>query len=118
MNKNKFHILVVDDEWDSPIVGAVIRTLELEGWQTSIIKLQVSDDVGRDFESETLYAIETIQPSGVLLDVRLGEYKDDQFKGLDNTRPNRLERLVFAKLRARHGGDLLFRFYFFVEIKP
>ena len=77
------HILVVDDEWESPIVGAVLRTLEQEGWKTSVIKPQFSADIGRDFETETLYAIETIHPSGVLLDVRLGEYREDQFKGLE-----------------------------------
>ena len=73
------HILVVDDEWESPIVGAVLRTLEQEGWKTSVIKPKFSVDVGNDFETETLYAIETIQPTGVLLDVRLGEYREAQF---------------------------------------
>jgi len=77
------HILVVDDEWESPIVGAVLRTLEQEGWKTSVINPQFSADIGHDFETETLYAIETIHPSGVLLDVRLGEYREDQFKGLE-----------------------------------
>ncbi len=77
------HILVVDDEWESPIVGAVIRTLEQEGWKTSVIKPQRSADSADDFETETLYSIETIRPSGVLLDVRLGEYREDQFKGLE-----------------------------------
>ena len=77
------HILVVDDEWESPIVGAVIRTLEQEGWKTSVIKPQLSADIGHDFEAETLYSIETIRPSGILLDVRLGEYREDQFKGLE-----------------------------------
>ena len=77
------HILVVDDEWESPIVGAVLRTLEQEGWKTSIIKPEFSTDSGNDFETETLYAIETIHPSGILLDVRLGEYREDQFKGLE-----------------------------------
>ncbi len=77
------HILVVDDEWESPIVAAVLRTLEQEGWKTSVIKPKFSADSGNDFETETLYAIETIQPTGVLLDVRLGEYREDQFKGLE-----------------------------------
>ncbi len=83
MHSKTEHILVVDDEWESPIVGAVIRTLEQEGWKTSVIKPQFATDVANDFESETLYAIETIRPSGVLLDVRLGEYREDQFKGLE-----------------------------------
>ena len=77
------HILVVDDEWESPIVGAVLRTLEQEGWETSVIKPQFSAESGNDFETETLYAIETIRPTGILLDVRLGEYREDQFKGLE-----------------------------------
>ena len=83
MDNTKEHILVVDDEWESPIVGAVIRTLEQEGWKTSVIKPRFSAESGNDFETETLYAIETIHPTGILLDVRLGEYREDQFKGLE-----------------------------------
>ena len=83
MHSNTEHILVVDDEWESPIVGAVLRTLGEEGWRTSIIKPEFSTDSGEDFETETLYAIETIQPTGILLDVRLGEFREDQFKGLE-----------------------------------
>ena len=83
MHSDTEHILVVDDEWESPIVGAVLRTLEQEGWKTSVIKPEFSIDSGSDFEMETLYAIETIRPSGVVLDVRLGEYREDQFKGLE-----------------------------------
>ena len=63
MDNNKEHILVVDDEWESPIVGAVIRTLEQEGWKTSVIKPRFSAESGNDFETETLYAIETIHPT-------------------------------------------------------
>ena len=80
---NRDKILVVDDEWDSPILKTVIRTLEDEGWDTTVVKPTQSQDVGAEFESETLFAIDDIDPSGVLLDVRLGEYKDDQFKGLE-----------------------------------
>ncbi|GIS83110.1 MAG: hypothetical protein CM1200mP15_17420 [Dehalococcoidia bacterium] len=44
---------------------------------------EVFTESGNDFETETLYAIETIHPTGILLDVRLGEYREDQFKGLE-----------------------------------
>ena len=76
-------ILVVDDEWDSPIVKAVLRTLESEGWSTRVIRPESVHYSGEEFEAEALYAIQEAEPDGVLLDVRLGEYKEDQFKGLD-----------------------------------
>jgi DNA-binding response OmpR family regulator len=80
---NKDRILIVDDEWDSPIVKAVVRNLEEDGWVTSIVKPTDLQDSGAEFEAETLYAIDELNPNGVLLDVRLGEYKEDQFKGLE-----------------------------------
>ena len=76
-------ILIVDDESESPIVNAVKRRLNEEGWLTQIIKPEVSGSLGDEFETLALYMIETDSPDGVLLDVRLGEYKEDQFKGLD-----------------------------------
>jgi DNA-binding response OmpR family regulator len=38
---------------------------------------------GEEFESAALYAIEEHQPDGILLDVRLGEHREEQFKGLE-----------------------------------
>ena len=76
-------ILIVDDESESPIVNAVKRRLNEEGWLTQIIKPEVSGSLGDEFETLALYTIETDSPDGILLDVRLGEYKEDQFKGLD-----------------------------------
>ena len=76
-------ILIVDDESESPIVNAVKRRLDLEGWNTQIIKPEGGHSIGDEFEALTLYTIEEKTPSGVLLDIRLGEYREDQFKGLD-----------------------------------
>ena len=76
------NILIVDDEATSAIVRAVCRRLEDEGWSTQV--------VGKDDRSSaddmlwaTMAAIDEHLPDGVILDVRLGEYRDDQFKGLD-----------------------------------
>ena len=76
------NILIVDDEATSAIVRAVRRRLEDEGWSTQV--------VGKDDRSSaddmlwaTMAAIDEHLPDGVILDVRLGEYRDDQFKGLD-----------------------------------
>ena len=76
-------ILIVDDEWESPIVRAVRRRLDEEGWNTLVIEVDSQWAGGEDFEAAALYTIAEEQPDGVLLDVRLGEYKEDQFKGLD-----------------------------------
>ena len=38
--------------------------------------------VGEEFESATLWSIEQDLPDAVLLDVRFGEHRDDQFRGL------------------------------------
>ena len=73
-------ILIIDDEWESAIVKAVQRRLEDEGWLTVIVKPQSQWMVGDEFESAAIYAIEDERPDGVLLDVRLGEHRDDQFK--------------------------------------
>ena len=53
---NRDRILVVDDEWDSPILKTVIRTLEDDGWDTTVVKPTKLQDVGAEFESETLFA--------------------------------------------------------------
>jgi DNA-binding response OmpR family regulator len=76
-------ILIVDDEYESPIVKAVRRRLDAEGWHTIAIEPGGQWVTGEEFEAAALYAIEEEQPDGVLLDVRLGEYKEDQFKGLE-----------------------------------
>jgi len=75
-------ILIVDDEWESPIVVAVRRKLESEGWRTLAVEPEAPWLLADEFETEALYAIEEEQPDGVLLDVRFGEHKDDRFKGL------------------------------------
>jgi len=76
-------ILIVDDESESPIVKAVRRRLDEDGWNTLVIQPDSQWLGGAEFEAAALYAIEEEQPDGVLLDVRLGDYKEDQFKGLE-----------------------------------
>jgi DNA-binding response OmpR family regulator len=76
-------ILIVDDEWESPIVKAVRRRLDEDGWNTLVIEPDSQWLSGAEFEAATLYAIEEEQPDAVLLDVRLGDDREDQFKGLE-----------------------------------
>ncbi len=76
-------ILIIDDEWESAIVKAVQRRLTEEGWQTIIVDPQSHWSMGDEFAAAAIYAIEEEGPDGVLLDVRLGEHRDDQFKGLE-----------------------------------
>lgn len=73
-------VLIVDDEWESPIVASVRRRLEDEGWQTLGVEPKLRS--GDEFEAAALYAIEEERPEAVLLDVRFGEHADDRFKGL------------------------------------
>lgn len=76
------NILIVDDEATSAIVRAVRRRLEAEGWGTQV----VSKEEHGSAEGMLWAALEAIArrpPDGVILDVRLGDYRDDQFKGLD-----------------------------------
>lgn len=75
-------ILVVDDEWESPIVKSVRRRLEEEGWRIVVVEPGTPQASGMEFELAALYAIEEEHPDGVLLDVRFGEQKEDRFKGL------------------------------------
>ena len=79
---SQFKILIVDDEWESPIVGAVVRRLEREGWRTIVVKPESRYSIGDEFEAAALYAVEEERPDGVLLDVRFGEEKDERFQGL------------------------------------
>ena len=76
-------ILIVDDEAASPLVSAVRRGLEKEGWRTVVVEPEEGWRSGEDFEAAALYAIEESRPDGVLLDVRFGDHRDDLFKGLD-----------------------------------
>ena len=75
-------ILVVDDESESAIVRAVRRRLEEEGWDTPVIQPESGRSLGEEFEAATLWSIEQELPDAVLLDVRFGEHRDDQFRGL------------------------------------
>ena len=76
-------ILIIDDEWESAIVRAVRRRLEEEGWRAIVAEPQSRWLGGDEFAAAAIYAIEEHRPNGVLLDVRLGEHRDDQFKGLE-----------------------------------
>lgn len=75
-------IVIVDDEWDSPIVRSVRRRLEEEGWRIVVVQPDVRRPSGDEFEMDALYLIDEEAPDGVILDVRFGEHKDDRFKGL------------------------------------
>lgn len=75
-------ILVVDDEATSAIVRAVCRRLSQEGWGTRIISKEEHGSADGMLWA-ALDAISENRPDGVVLDVRLGDYRDDQFKGLD-----------------------------------
>ncbi len=76
------NILIVDDEATSAIVRAVRRRLEDEGWTTRVVGKEEHGSA-EDMLWAALEAIEDRLPDGVILDVRLGDYRDDQFKGLD-----------------------------------
>ena len=89
---SQFKILIVDDEWESPIVAAVVRRLEREGWRTIVVKPESRWSIGDEFEAAALYAVEEERPDGVLLDVRFGEEKEERFQGL----------AILSKLVERH----------------
>lgn len=94
MTDAKFHrsILIVDDEWQSPIVNSVRKRLDEEGWRTSVVVPFSFHLTGDDFEEEALFAIEDQRPDGVVLDVRFGEHREDRFKGLS----------ILQKIVSRH----------------
>ena len=50
-------ILIVDDEWNSPIVRMVRQRLEEEGWRTIIADPEEEWRTGEEFEAAALYAI-------------------------------------------------------------
>ena len=76
-------VLIVDDEPSSGLMRSVIRALEADGWNPAVVETDPAYRTGEDFELAALYAIETDNPSAVLLDVRFGDHPDDVFKGLD-----------------------------------
>ena len=76
------NILIVDDEATSAIVRAVRRRLEDEGWSTQVVSKEAHGSAD-DMLWAAMAAIDNTAPDGVILDVRLGDYRDDQFKGLD-----------------------------------
>ena len=82
MSPRSGNILIVDDEATSAIVRAVRRRLEEEGWGTQVVSKEEHGSAD-DMLWAALHAIEEQRPDGVILDVRLGDYRDDQFKGLD-----------------------------------
>ncbi len=82
MARRSGNILIVDDEATSSIVRAVRRRLQDEGWSTEVVSKEDHGSADGMFWA-AMDAIEARTPDGVILDVRLGEYRDDQFKGLD-----------------------------------
>lgn len=76
-------ILIVDDESESAILRAVRRRLEEEGWEALVVQPQAGHSIGEEFEAAALWSIEEDRPDAVLLDVRFGEHRDDQFRGLN-----------------------------------
>ena len=82
MSPRSGNILIVDDEATSAIVRAVRRRLEEEGWGTQVVSKEEHGSAD-DMLWAALQAIDEHRPDGVILDVRLGDYRDDQFKGLD-----------------------------------
>ncbi len=75
-------ILVVDDEHMSDLMRSVLRRLETDGFRPVVVAPEGDHVTGDDYETHTLFAMETERPSAVLLDVRFGEYDSDRFKGL------------------------------------
>ena len=75
-------ILIVDDESESAILRAVRRRLDEEGWETVVVQPESGFSVGEEFEAAALWSIGQDLPDAVLLDVRFGEHRDDQFRGL------------------------------------
>ena len=82
MSPRSGNILIVDDEATSAIVRAVRQRLGEDGWDTQVVSKEEHGSAD-DMLWAALHAIEDQRPDGVILDVRLGDYRDDQFKGLD-----------------------------------
>ena len=75
-------ILVVDDEHMSDLMRSVLRRLETDGFKPIVVAPEGSHLTGNDYETQTLFSMETERLSAILLDVRFGEYDLDRFKGL------------------------------------
>ena len=75
-------ILIVDDESESAILRAVRRRIEEEGWEPLVVQPEFGHSLGEEFEAAALWSVEENSPDAVLLDVRFGEHRDDQFRGL------------------------------------
>ena len=76
-------IMIVDDESESAILRAVRRRLAAEGWEAFVVHPEPGHSVGEEFQTAALWSIEEERPDAVLLDVRFGEHRDDQFRGLN-----------------------------------
>ena len=74
--------MIVHEESESAILRAVRRRLEEEGWEAPVVQPEPGYSVGEEFEAAALWSIEQDLPDAVLLDVRFGEHRDDQFRGL------------------------------------
>ena len=74
--------MIVDDESESAILRAVRRRLAAEGWDALVVQPEPGHSVGEEFQAAALWSIEEERPDAVLLDVRFGEHRDDQFRGL------------------------------------
>ena len=82
MSPRSGNILIVDDEATSAIVRAVRQRLGEDGWDTQVVSKEEHGSAD-DMLWAALQAIDEDRPNAVILDVRLGDYRDDQFKGLD-----------------------------------
>jgi hypothetical protein len=69
-------ILIVDDEAGSPIMSAVVRRLQEEGWRAAFVEPEGTLRTGDDYEDATLSAIVEKRPDAVLLDVWFGDHED------------------------------------------
>jgi len=75
--------MIVDDESESAILRAVRRRLAAEGWDALVVQPEPGHSVVRNSRRPPLWSIEEERPDAVLLDVRFGEHRDDQFRGLN-----------------------------------
>lgn len=48
-----------------------------------VVQPEAGHSIGEEFEAAALWSIEEDRPDAVLLDVRFGEHRDDQFRGLN-----------------------------------
>ena len=62
-------ILVVDDEHMSDLMRSVLRRLETDGFKPIVVAPEGSHLTGDDYETQTLFSMETERLSAILLDV-------------------------------------------------